>query len=88
MTALRNLLKEQELKLRLRKNDYERVHGIEVKKEIMAHKERTEALYRQKYEDDRRKMAKNKMEEFDHMVQENRSLREEIARMRITMSKV
>ena len=76
------------MKLRLRKNDFDRVHSLEQKREIMQHKERTEALYRQKYEDDRRKMAKNKMEEFDHMVQENRSLREEIARMRITMSKV
>jgi hypothetical protein len=26
---LRNLMKEQEMKLRLRKNDFDRVHGIE-----------------------------------------------------------
>ena len=85
---LRNLIKEQELKLRLRKNDFERVHSIEQKKEIMQHKERTEALYRQKLEDEKRKLINNKMEEFDHMMQENKQLRDEIARMRITMNKL
>ena len=46
ITTLKNIIKEQELKLRLRKNDFERVHSIEQKKEIMVHKERVEALYR------------------------------------------
>lgn len=85
---LRNLIKEQELKLRLRKNDFDRVHSIEQKKEIMQHKERTEALYRHRLEDEKRKLITNKMEEFDHMMHENKSLRDEIARMRIAMNKL
>lgn len=84
---LRNLIKEQDLKLRLRKNDFDRVHSIEQKKEIMQHKERTEALYRHKLDDEKRKLINNKMEELDNMMQENKNLRDEIARMRMTMNK-
>ena len=81
-------MKEQEMKLRLRKNDFDRVHGIEQKKEIMNHKERIEALYRQKFEDEKRKLMKIKMEEFDSMIQDNKALKDEIGRMRLTMSKL
>lgn len=75
-------MKEQELKLRLRKNDFDKVHSIEQKREIMKHKERVEALYRQKLEDEKRKMNKGRIDEFDKMVQENRSMKEEVDKLK------
>ena len=71
------------MKLRLRKNDYARVHGVEQKREIMVHKERVEAMYRQKLEDEKRRIMKTKMEEVEGMIDENRALREEINRIRV-----
>ena len=56
------------MKLRLRKNDFDRVHSIEQKKEIMVHKERVEALYRQKLEEEKRKLHKAKMEELEQVI--------------------
>lgn len=77
-------MKEQELRLRLRKNDFDRVHSIEQKKEVMKHKERVEALYRQKLEDEKRKMNKGRIDEFDEMVQENRSMKEEVDKLKLS----
>ncbi len=54
----------------------------------MNHKERIEGLYRQKFEDEKRKLMKTKMEEFDSMIQDNKALKDEIGRMRLTMSKL
>ena len=48
----------------------------------MVHKERVEALYRQKLEDEKRRLMKSKMDEFEDMIRENRLLKEEIAKMR------
>ena len=84
----KELLKEYELKLRLKKNDYDRVQGIEAKKEIMQHKERAEALFRQKLDDEKRKMLKGRLEEFEAMVAENKNLKEEIGRLRVSMAKL
>ena len=47
---MKAVINEKEMKIRLRKNDFDRVHSIEQKKEIMNHKERTEQLYRHKLE--------------------------------------
>lgn len=72
------------MRLRLRKNDFDRVHSIEQKKEVMKHKERVEALYRQKLEDEKRKMNKGRIDEFDEMVQENRSMKEEVDKLKLS----
>ena len=72
------------MRLRLRKNDFDRVHSIEQKKEVMKHKERVEALYRQKLEDEKRKMNKGRIDEFDEMVQENRSKKEEVDKLKLS----
>lgn len=66
--------------MRLRKNDFDRVYSIEQKKETMLHKERVEALYRQKLETEKRKLMTAKMEEFEEVVKENKRLKEEIHR--------
>ena len=74
--------------MRLRKNDFDRVHSIEQKKEVMKHKERVEALYRQKLEDEKRKMNKGRIDEFDEMVQENRSMKDAAALRGLLTSQV
>ena len=66
------------MKLRLRKNDFERVHQIEQRREIMVQKERTEALYRAKLEEEKRKVMRAKMDEVEEVIRENRGLKEEI----------
>jgi hypothetical protein len=66
----------------LRKNDFDRVHSIEQKKEMMKHKERTENMFRQKLEDEKRKLMKGRMDEFEEIIKENRSLKEELAKIR------
>ena len=68
--------------MRLRKNDFDRVHSIEQKKEMMKHKERTENMFRQKLEDEKRKLMKGRMDEFEEIIKENRSLKEELAKIR------
>ena len=50
----------------------------------MKHKERVEALYRQKLEDEKRKMNKGRIDEFDEMVQENRSMKEEVDKLKLS----
>ena len=71
------------MKLRLRKNDFDRVHSIEQKKEIMNHKERTEQLYRHKLEQEKRKIMSQKREELDLVIKENKTLKDEIAKVKI-----
>ena len=73
---LQQLVKEQELKLKLRRNDFDKVQGLEVKKDIMKHKEKIEAIFRQKLEDEKRRILKTQMEEFEEIVKENKELKE------------
>jgi SMC interacting uncharacterized protein involved in chromosome segregation len=82
------MISEQDLKLRLRKNDFDRVHGLEQKKEYLNAKEKIEALYKQRLEEEKRKMMRGRMEEFEVMIQENRELKEEIGRLKISLSKL
>jgi hypothetical protein len=44
----------------------------------MVHKERTEALYRAKLEEEKRKVMRAKMDEVEEVIRENRGLKEEI----------
>lgn len=69
-------MKEQELKLKLRKNDFEKLQGLEMKKEIMKHKEKIESIYRQRLEDEKRRILKTQMEEFEDLVKENKELKD------------
>lgn len=85
---MKSLIKEQELKLKLRKNDYEKVSNIETRKELMKHKEKIESIFRQKLEDEKRKILKQQMEEFEGLVRDNRELKEEVGRLKVTLIKL
>ena len=58
LAETRSKLKESELKLAMRKTDFERVHSLNMKKDLMKHKENIEAIYKRKLEDEKRKLIK------------------------------
>jgi hypothetical protein len=78
---LKSKVKEQEVRLKLRKNDFDKVYGLELKKEATAFRQRQEALYRQRIEEEKRRAQKGRSEEFQELIAENRALMEEIARL-------
>jgi hypothetical protein len=39
-------IKEQDLKLNMRKNEFERVNAVQMKMDLMKHKEKIEGIYR------------------------------------------
>ncbi len=84
---MKQLIKEQELKLKLRKNDFEKVSALEVKKELMKHKEKIESIYRQKLEDEKRKLLKGQMQEFEELVNENKRLKDDVGKLKVTLLK-
>jgi len=61
---LKNKMNEQEVRLKLRKNDFDKVYGLELKKEATAFRLRQEALYRQRVEEEKRRAQKGRSEEF------------------------
>ena len=81
-------MKEQELKLRLRKNDFDRVYGLELRKDLQNQKEKLEKMAKQRIEDEKRKLMKGKMDEFEEMISENRELKEEIGRLRLSLQRL
>lgn len=55
---LNQKIKEYELKLVMRKNDFEKAQSAALKAELMKHKEKIESIYRVKLEDEKRKVLK------------------------------
>ncbi|CDW74020.1 UNKNOWN [Stylonychia lemnae] len=84
---LRMQIKEFELKLKLRKNDFDKVQGVEMKKDLMKHKEKIESIYRQKLEDEKRRILKMQMEEFEDLVKENKELKDELGKIKLILAK-
>jgi hypothetical protein len=39
-------MKEQDLRLNMKKNEYDKVNALEIKKDLMKHKEKIENIYR------------------------------------------
>jgi len=72
-------VKEQEIRIKLRKNDFDKVYGLELKKEATAFRQKQEALYRQRLEEEKKRSQKGRSEEFQELMAENRALMEEIA---------
>jgi hypothetical protein len=51
----------------------------------MKHKEKIESIYRQKLDDEKRKVMKSKVDEFDELVKENKKLRDEVGKLKVTL---
>ena len=78
MAEVKSKLKETELKLAMRKTDFERIHSLNMKKDLMKHKENIEAIYKRKLEDEKRKLIKQRVDEVHKLMEENKSLKEKI----------
>ena len=67
-------LREVNLKLTQRKHEMERTFQAQMKSELLKHKERIESIYREKLDDEKRKVLKLKVDEIDKLMKENRVL--------------
>ena len=66
----------------MRKNEFQRLYGLELKRELIKHKEKIENIYRVKLDDEKRKVMRQKVGEVDDLVKENKRLKEDILKIR------
>ena len=52
-------VKDQDIKIGMRKNDFERLNATNTKNEIMKHKEKVESIYKKKLEDEKTRLLRN-----------------------------
>ena len=76
---LNSKLREAELKLNMRKNEFERLAGAKMKSELMKHKENIEKIYNRRLEEEKRKLLKQRVDEVDKLVKENKVLTAKIS---------
>jgi hypothetical protein len=79
---LKEDLKAATLKLNQRKSDFDRQAAVEVKVELMKHKDKMDLSYRQKLEDEKKALMKQKVEEMDMILQENFQLKKELVNLK------
>jgi hypothetical protein len=71
--------KEYELRLSMKKNDEDKSNNAVIKAELMKHKEKIENIYKTKLEDEKRKILKQRVDEIDRLLNENKRLNAKIA---------
>jgi len=49
-----------------------------MKQDLMKHKEKIESIYREKLDEEKRKVMKQKVEELDRLMKENKRLNQQI----------
>ena len=69
----------------MKKNEFQKLYGLELKKDIMQHKEKLESIFRVKLNDEKVKIMRQKMNEVEDLVRENKKLKEEVLRVREAM---
>lgn len=52
----------------------ERTYQAQMKSELLKHKEKIESIYREKLDDEKRKVLKQRVDEIDKLMKENRAL--------------
>ena len=62
------------MKVQMKKNDFERKQAGTMKAELMKHKENIESIYKRKLEDEKRKLLKQRVDEVDRLMKENKRL--------------
>ena len=65
----------------MKQSDFDRVAGVQINLKLTKHKDKIEATYRKKLEDERLKINKLKLREFDDMMKENYELKKEIGEL-------
>lgn len=78
IAELNSKLKEAELKLVMRKNEFEKSQNAALKNELMKHKEKIEGIYKLKLEDEKRKILKQRVDEIDRLMKENKKMNAKI----------
>lgn len=78
IAELKAKLREADVKIQMKKNDFERSQAATTKKELMKHKENIENIYKRKLEDEKRKLLKSRVDEVDRLVKENKKLNAKI----------
>lgn len=76
--SLKEKLKAATVRLNQRKAEFERHAAVEMKVQLLKHKDHIENAFRQKLEDEKKNMLKNKVEEMDMILQENFHLKKEL----------
>jgi hypothetical protein len=71
-------LKAAKLRLNQRKAEFERQAEVDMKVQLLKHKDQLEASFRQKLEDDKKNLIQKRVEEMDMILQENFQLKKEV----------
>ena len=79
ISELKVKLREADVKIQMRKNEFERQQAATMKKELMKHKENIENIYKRKLEDEKRKLLKQRVDEVDQLMKENKRLNAKIS---------
>lgn len=56
----------------------ERQYQLQMKQDLQRHKEKIEAIYKEKMDEEKRKMLKQQVGEMDRLMRENKKLNEKI----------
>ena len=56
----------------------ERQYQLQMKQDLQRHKEKIEAIYKEKMDEEKRKMLKQQVGEMDRLMRENKRLNEKI----------
>ena len=79
ISELKGKLREADVKIQMKKNDFEKQQAATMKKELMKHKENIENIYKRRLEDEKRKLLKQKVDEVDRLMKENKKLNAKIS---------
>lgn len=71
----------------MKKSDFQKTEGYQVKHEIMKHKEKIELIYKIKLDEEKKRILNQKMGELDGVIKENKDLKEELSRLRQLIKK-
>lgn len=63
----------------MKKNDYEKNQATIMKKELMKHRENIENIFKRKLDEEKRKLLKQRVDEVDQLMKENKRLNAKIA---------
>ena len=72
-------LREVNLKLTQRRTEMERNYQSQMKQELLKHKEKIESIYREKLDEEKRKVLKQRVEEIERLMKENRVLNQKLS---------
>ena len=67
-------VKELNLKVQQKKADCDREARSAMKQDLMIHREKVESIYKEKLDEEKRKLLKGRVDEIDRLMRENKKL--------------